>query len=280
MSTAAYASHFRPTELWSSKPVNEFWRVRPLILNPHELDPLHLRTLLAQRGVVIIRNAEQITELVARAGLVPMPQYELVQADDPGKFQLITVPKHAGPGITQVAKPGPTLIHQDGYQFPHKYRGMLIAGNLHMPEVELLHYPKVRELRLIFVYGVSAALQKTGEAGKDLLKALSRPKFRVDIQAYQKLDPFLTEPDPFPVLYKEEFGRRVQIGGRVYGETTASEFALDVFRAYLESTDVHDLRVQSGDAVFTNQYLVAHRGIRPPVDGETVLARWLLRWKR
>lgn len=53
-----------------------------------------------------------------------------------------------------------------------------------------------------------------------------------------------------------------------------------MFAKYLESEDVFSFEVEPRDGVFLNQRLVAHAGIRPPADGETLLVRRLLRWNR
>jgi len=258
------------------------WKIRPALIAARDLIPDNLSALIENCGLVIVRGVDEpvVDGIVALAGLRSMMQYELVQSNQTDPFVLRTVAKSGDSGITPASKPKSTLVHQDGYQFPARYCGFVIAGNLHMPDVEILHYPVVREKRLIFVHGVPAAVKATARIGADLIGALKQPLFSVDIDEYKRLDPLLNEPEPFPVIYADELGWRCQIGGRVYSNNADAQFAIDVFRRYLESEDVYSFQVEPGDLAFFNQRLVAHAGLRPTRDGETVLVRRLMRWQR
>jgi hypothetical protein len=260
--------------------------ISPLVVPAERLNPKDFRRLLNEFAVLIVKNAcdAGVLRIIENSGLILMRQYETVQQGYPDRFELTTIAKNDGPGITRVSKPGSTKIHQDGYQFDRWYRGVEIAGTGNMPDVEILYYPVVREPRVIFAYGVRAAAHATAEVGVDLgvdlIEALKKPQYRVDVEQYQILDPQLGEPPLFPVIYEDELGSRVQIGGRVSGDAPRGQFALEVFRRYLESKDPHSFKVEAGTAVFFNQRLVAHAGVRPSEDGETVLVRRLARWPR
>jgi len=258
------------------------WRIHPLIVLAGDLDPGLLRVLLDSNGLVIAKEAteEWVAETVGVAGLVATRQYELVQMGIPDISALTTVPRADGVGVTQVSKPGSTKLHMDGYQFPMIYQGRVIAGVGNMPDVESLFYPRVWERRLIFVFGGPAAFRKTAELGEELFAALALPQFKVEINEYKRKDPFLSEPDPFPIVYCDEIDWRFSIGGRTYTENADGHFALEILRQNLESQDAYSFEVESGDAAFFNQRLVAHLGIRPHVEGGTTLVRRLLRWQR
>jgi len=139
--------------------------LRPITLTSLALDPCELRHLLDEHGVIILRDCEEDfgLTLVARAELIPLKQYETVRAGADDPYVLTAVAERNGAGITPSTKPGPTLPHQDAYQWWSEYRGEPIAGVGRMPDTEVLFYPAVEERRLVVVHGLAAAAHAVAE---------------------------------------------------------------------------------------------------------------------
>lgn len=257
-------------------------RVRPLARPCSAVNPPDLRVLLSEHGVLRIHgifDERLLKTMVTVAGLFPQPQYETVYAGAADPYVLRGLAE-SGRGPTPATEPKPTEPHIDAYQFDAQYRGQVIAGIGHMPDVDLLFYPRVEEERCLVTYGLPAALSAVEAASPNFLAALMSRKFRVNIENYREADPDLSDPPEFAVFYPDELGWRFQIGGRVYSEMASAQFALDLFRTHLRSVDVHVFNVSAGDAFLMNQRVVAHSGIRRRTNGQTVLVRRLLRWER
>lgn len=249
-------------------------------LRGREIGSLDLAAKLQRRNLLILesRSEPEVLAKFAEDGAVAQPQYESVRAGASDVRRLETLARASG-ATTNAGAANHTAEHQDGYQFWREYMNLLIAGIGHMPDIEILGYPRVVEERWLEFFDLpSAALGVLAQHGTRFLSLLTKPLFTIDPK-YRAEDSALGDPGFFPIVFRDRLGVRFHIGGSVIAPDPEANVALTLFRDEMRKTAI-TLKVESDSLFVVNQRVIAHRGIRwCGRDGLTLLTRVLLRYE-